>query len=51
MDWIFENGNRLNGTGVATVRVRPLRLTRIIRDDDPQVALRVIELCYEPGAE
>jgi hypothetical protein len=45
MDWILDNENHLNGTRVATVRVRPVRSAYIVPDDDPSIALRAIDSC------
>lgn len=45
VDWILDRENRLNGTKVATIRIRPLRLAYIIPDDNPQIAVRAIHSC------
>lgn len=42
---ILRPGERLNGTELAHVRLRPLRLGFIVPDDDPSIVARVVESC------
>lgn len=45
MEWILDRDKVLNGSRIATIRRRPLRLAFIVPEDDPQVVLRAIDAC------